>query len=59
MVGNDLRPAETVAGGVMGAPLLDRLAAAWPGLTYADRLAVVALAERHSVTNRGGVTVDG
>ncbi len=59
MVGNDLRSADTVAGGVMGAPLLDRLAAAWPGLTDADRLAVVALAERPSVTNRGGVTVDG
>ncbi len=43
----------------MGAPLLDRFAAAWPGLTYADRLAVVALAERPSVTNRDRVTVDG
>jgi len=43
----------------MGAPLLDRFAAAWPGLTDADRLAVVELAERPSVTNRDRVTVDG
>jgi integrase len=49
MDGNYLRPAETVAGGVVVDPLLDRLAAAWPGLGDADRLAVVGLAERLAV----------
>jgi hypothetical protein len=41
------------------ADLLDRLAAAWPGLTDAGRLAVVELAERLTLANRDGVTVDG
>jgi hypothetical protein len=36
-----------------------RLAAVWSGLTDADRLAVVELAERLSVANRNGVTVYG
>jgi hypothetical protein len=39
--------------------LLVRLAAAWPVLTDADRLAVVELAEGFTLANRDGVTVDG
>lgn len=54
MVGNDLRPAESVAGGVLVDPLLDRLAEAWPGLSDADRAAVVELAETLAGVARDG-----
>jgi hypothetical protein len=58
MVGNDLRPAETVADGGQSDPLLDSLVVMWPELTEADRLALVGLAERLSVANRDGLLMD-
>jgi hypothetical protein len=38
--------------------LLAQLAAAWSVLTNADRSAIVELAERFTLANRDGVTVD-
>jgi hypothetical protein len=57
--GSGAPPAEIGEGDVLAEPLFDKLAAAWPVLTDSDRLAVVELAERLSVANRDGVTLDG
>lgn len=55
--GNRVRPAESVSGGVLADPLIDRLALAWPGLTEADRAVVVELAERLTATHRDTVAI--
>jgi hypothetical protein len=56
--GNGTPPAEHVESSVLAELLLARLAAAWNRLTQADRLAIVELAERFTLANRDGVTVD-
>jgi hypothetical protein len=47
-----------LAGGVVTDPLLDRLAAAWPGLADGDRRAVVELVERLAAVRGAAALAD-